>query len=327
MKRNIAVHALDMTLEIAVLPSFSALGPRIRAAIGNWQAPPPKALAGKTALVTGPTSGIGAATARAFAELGARLLLVGRHEDRLEQLAGQLGAPEGGGRHRVAVADISSLSSVRTAVEQLLATEARLDLLVDNAGAMFEERGETAQGAERTLAVLVLGPFALQAGLLPLLRAAPAARVINVTSGGMYAQAVHLDDLEWRSRVYDGTRAYAQAKRIQVALMREWARRFGLSGVTFNAMHPGWADTPGLAESLPGFYRLMRPVLRTPEQGADTIVWLATSPDVKPPGGRLYLDRRPRPFDRLPQTRLTLDDRVRLWNTISELTGTTPERG
>ena len=106
--------------------------------------------------------------------------------------------------------------------------------------------------------------------------------------------------------------------------MREWARRFTDRGISFNAMHPGWADTPGLAESLPGFQRVMGPLLRTPGEGADTIVWLATTPSLPVPGGRLYLDRRPRPFDRVPQTRLPLEDRAELWEMISSLTGTKP---
>jgi dehydrogenase/reductase SDR family protein 12 len=105
-----------------------------------------------------------------------------------------------------------------------------------------------------------------------------------------------------------------------VAVVREWARRNPDAGVAFNAMHPGWADTPGLAESLPRFSRLMRPLLRSVDEGADTIVWLATTAEVTPPGGRLYLDRRVRPFDRIPQTRLTLAERIRLWDMISALT-------
>jgi hypothetical protein len=137
----------------------------------------------------------------------------------------------------------------------------------------------------------------------------------------MYAQRVHFDDLQWRSRAFNGTAAYAQAKRIQVALMREWARRAAGVGISFNAMHPGWADTPGLAESLPAFQRVMKPLLRTPEEGADTILWMATTDELRPPGGRLYLDRRPRLFDRIPQTRLDDDDRAELWETVSELTG------
>ncbi len=327
MSMNVVANAIDWGLELTVLGSFSGIGPRIRSASAGWRSPLPDALAGRTVLVTGPTSGIGRAAALSMAALGARLLLVGRDEERLLELSRRLPEPTGSAGHRVVVADMSSLSSVRAAVHSVLETETRLDVVLDNAGAMFDERVETQDGIERTLALLVCGPFVLLAGLVPLMQESGGARVINVTSGGMYTQAVRLDDLEWQSREFDGPRAYAQAKRIQVELMREWARRSSRAGVSFNAMHPGWTDTPGLAESLPGFYRFMKPILRTPEQGADTITWLATSSAVTPPGGRLYLDRRPRPFDRLPQTRLTLDDRIELWDTIAELTETRPASG
>jgi NAD(P)-dependent dehydrogenase (short-subunit alcohol dehydrogenase family) len=145
--------------------------------------------------------------------------------------------------------------------------------------------------------------------------------VIAVTSGGMYTQALDLDDLESRQGPYSGARAYARAKRAQVALMREWARRMRGEGIAFVAMHPGWADTPGLRETLPGFHRVMRPLLRTPAEGADTIAWLAADPDPVSLTGRLYLDRRARPFDRLPATRLSSGDRLRLWDRIVGLAG------
>jgi NAD(P)-dependent dehydrogenase (short-subunit alcohol dehydrogenase family) len=103
--------------------------------------------------------------------------------------------------------------------------------------------------------------------------------------------------------------------------VREWSRRFAGSGVSFAVMHPGWADTPGLAETLPGFYRFMRPLLRTATEGADTITWLAAHPDPAATSGRLYLDRRPRPFDRIPSTRLTVADRRRLWDDVVALSG------
>jgi NAD(P)-dependent dehydrogenase (short-subunit alcohol dehydrogenase family) len=103
--------------------------------------------------------------------------------------------------------------------------------------------------------------------------------------------------------------------------VREWARRLRPDGISVSAMHPGWADTPGLADQLPGFHRLMRPLLRTPAGGADTIVWLAAHPDPASTSGRLFLDRRPRPFDRLPATRLSSDDRRRLWDLVVDLSG------
>ena len=226
---------------------------------------------------------------------------------------------------------------MRAAASRILATEPRLDVLVDNAGAIFPERTVGPDGIEATLATLVVGPFVLEAALLPLLARTPGSRVVAVTSGGMYTQPVRLDDLQYEREPWSGPRAYARAKRIQVALVREWDRRLAGAGSTSPSTRciPGWADTPGLAEALPGFYRRMRPLLRTPAEGADTIVWLATRPAADRArdgadspglsghgrGGKLYLDRRPRPFDRVPSTRLTAADRRRLWNAVVELSG------
>jgi NAD(P)-dependent dehydrogenase (short-subunit alcohol dehydrogenase family) len=142
-----------------------------------------------------------------------------------------------------------------------------------------------------------------------------------VTSGGQYAQSLDLDDLQYSHGAYDGTRAYARSKRAQVALIREWARRLGPAGIRFDSTHPGWADTPGLSDALPGFARLMGPLLRTPAEGTDTLVWLATAPTLHAPAGSLWLDRRPRPFDRVPMTRLTATDRRRLWELVVTLSG------
>jgi NAD(P)-dependent dehydrogenase (short-subunit alcohol dehydrogenase family) len=216
------------------------------------------------------------------------------------------------------VADLSSLESVRAAVAQVLATEPRLDVVVDNAGAIHAERSVTDDGIEATFATMVAGPFVLVDGLLPLLEASSDGRVISVVSGGMYGQPLPLDDLQFEHGTYDGTRAYARAKRASTTLMREWSRRYR-GRVRFDAMHPGWADTPGLADSLPGFYRLMRPGLRSPAEGADTIIWLATDPASGRPPGRLYLDRRARPFDRLRSTRLSARQRRRLWDAVVRL--------
>ncbi len=137
----------------------------------------------------------------------------------------------------------------------------------------------------------------------------------------MYTQPLHLDDLQHTEGEFNGTIAYARAKRAQVSLMREWARRIPAAAVAFTAMHPGWADTPGVSASLPGFARVMGPILRTPAEGADTIVWLATHADIRPATGRLFLDRRPRLFDRVPSTRVPAPDRRRLWDTVVDLAG------
>jgi dehydrogenase/reductase SDR family protein 12 len=311
----------DWALELTVVGSFGRPGLVLRKRLFGWGSPAPNSMAGRTVLVTGPTSGLGRAATEALAELGARVVLVGRSPERLAALRDSLVREHGEDRFPAVLADMGSLESVRVAASQVLATEPRLDVLIDNAGAIFPERTLGPDGIEATLATLVVGPFALEAALLPLMARTPGSRIVAVTSGGMYTQSVRLDDLQYKGEPWSGPRAYARAKRIQVALMREWNRRLAGSEieVAVDAMHPGWADTPGLAEALPGLYRRMRPILRTPAEGADTIVWLATRPGAG--GGKLYLDRRPRPFDRLPTTRLTAADRRRLWNAVLELSG------
>jgi len=310
---------VDNGLELTVVGSFTRIGNATRRSLYGWKQPEPDALQGRTVLVTGPTSGLGRAAADELAVLGARVILVGRSEARLAAVRDVLAARHGVDRYPIVIADMGSLDSVRTAVARILDSEPRLDVVVDNAGAIFPERIVGPDGIEATFATLVVGPFALVSGLLPLLRSTGTARVVAVTSGGMYTQRLDLDDLESSVEPFSGTRAYARAKRAQVALVREWARRLSGSGITFNAMHPGWADTPGLADAMPGFHRLMRPLLRTPTQGADTLVWLATSPEATAVSGSLVLDRRPRAFDRVPTTRLGAADRQRLWEIVAGL--------
>lgn len=312
---------VDAALEMTVVPSFSSLGIKIRHQLFAWAPFPDGALRGRTVLVTGPTSGLGRAAAAGLADLGARVILAGRSRERLEGVAAELRERTGEDRFPIVIADTGSLGSVVEAAAHVRATESRLDVLVDNAGAIFPERALGVDGIERTLATLVVGPFRLVHELLPVLRATPGAQVIAVTSGGQYTQGLPIDDLGFERGTYEGARAYARAKRAQVALVRELARREASGGVRYNAMHPGWADTPGLAESLPSFYTLMGPILRTPAQGADTILWLAADPGSRAMNGRLLLDRRPRPFDRIPSTRLSAADRQQLWDRVRELAG------
>jgi hypothetical protein len=118
------------------------------------------------------------------------------------------------------------------------------------------------------------------------------ARVVNVLSGGMYTQKIHVDDLQSKNGTYSGSVAYARAKRGLMILTEEWARRWAKDGIVVNAMHPGWADTPGVLEALPEFHRVTERVLRTPEEGADTIVWLAAATEAGKVSGEFWLDRR-----------------------------------
>ena len=312
---------VDEALELTVVGSFSRVGYVVRRHLYGWRPPTPGALEGRTALVTGPTSGLGRAATEELAALGARVVLVGRSEERLNVVRDSLLARHGAGRAASVVADMGSLRSIVAAVARIHDTEPRLDVVVDNAGAISPKRTIGPDGIESTFATLVVGPFALVSGLTPLLERTGGARVIAVTSGGMYSQRLDLDDLESSTEPYSGTRAYARAKRAQVALMREWAGRGAASGITFSAMHPGWADTPGLAKSLPAFYTVMKPVLRTTAEGIDTLVWLAAAPAAASSAGKLFLDRRARAFDRVPPTRLTSRDRRRLWDAVVALAG------
>jgi NAD(P)-dependent dehydrogenase (short-subunit alcohol dehydrogenase family) len=307
---------VDALLELAVVPSWSRIGPLVRRPLWAWAEPEPGALAGRVALVTGVTGGLGRAAAASLASLGARVILVGRDQARLEVLRAALIESTGEDRFPVFVADMTSLEAVRSLAAAVRAAEPRLDVLVDNAGAIYPERTATSDGIEASMALMAIGPFALVAGLLPLLRGSSDARVIAVTSGGMYTQSLDVDDLDGANVAYNGPRFYARAKRAQVALVREWARRTPGSSVAFNAMHPGWARTPGLTDSLPGFDRVMGPILRSPSEGVDTITWLATAPRAEVGSGRLFLDRRPRPFDRAPWTSLAGARRRRLWEIV-----------
>ena len=311
-------EVLDDALEISVVGSFTSLGFRARRRLHGWQEPTPGAMAGRTVVLTGPTSGLGREAADTLARLGARVVLVGRSAERLEEVRGGLVERHGEDRFPTVVADMGSLSSVRDAAAAIRASEHRIDVLVDNAGAMFPERTVGPDGIEATLAVMVVGPFALESALLPMLLAAQTPQVIAISSGGMYTQRLHLDDLQWEREPFSGPRAYARAKRAQVMLAREWARRIRNRDVAFNAMHPGWADTPGLSASLPGFRQVMGPILRTPAQGVDTLAWMAAG-GVGRRSGRFFHDRRERPFDRVPGTRTDLGERRRLWKAVVEL--------
>ncbi len=239
---------------------------------------------GCVVVVTGASSGIGRAAASRFAQLGASVVDVVRDPSRARDDAADVRA-----------CDVSSPADVR----RFAASLTRVDVLVNNAGALPAERSETAEGLEVAYATNVLGPFLLVELLRP-------GRVITVTSGGMYAARLDPYDLQTVSRPYRGAEVYARTKRAEAVLTSMWAER----GVSAHAMHPGWVDTPGLASSLPGFHRALQPLLRTPEQGADTIVWLGSA-GVAP--GRLWHDRAERPAYRLPWTRETAADRERLW--------------
>jgi NAD(P)-dependent dehydrogenase (short-subunit alcohol dehydrogenase family) len=273
-------------------------------------------LSGRRCLVTGANSGIGSETALALADLGAEVVLLCRSRERGEQAAERVRQQTGNPRVSVEVVDLSDLASVRAAAARLSA--APVDVLVHNAGALPDERIETPDGLELTLATHVVGPFLLTRLLRASLEKSPEARVVWVSSGGMYTRRLQLEDPNWTRRDYDGVIAYAETKRAQVVLSELWAEELRGSPIAVNAMHPGWADTPAVKSSLPRFHRITRNILRTPAEGADTVVWLAACPSLRSTG-RFFFDREERRTHLLPFTRETERDRRALWRLCERL--------
>jgi NAD(P)-dependent dehydrogenase (short-subunit alcohol dehydrogenase family) len=234
-------------------------------------------LEGRHALVTGATSGVGLAAAKELASLGATVTLVARNEIKARKTAKQLQQHTGNSNIGIEIADMSLMTDVHALCDRLLAAGKPVDMLINNAGALFNPRQQTAEGLEKSFALLLLGPYILTERLHPLLVKSDSPRVVNVSSGGMYSQKIHVNDLQSQKGSYSGSVAYARAKRGLMILTGEWAKRWDDDGIAVNAMHPGWADTPGVETSLPGFYKVTRRFLRSPEEGADTIVWLAAS--------------------------------------------------
>ena len=280
-----------------------------------WR-PISESLEGRTAVVTGATSGLGRVVAEQLSGLGARVVLVGRNQAKLEQAARQI--VEATGNHDLALekADLSLMSEVRSLAQRLLRNEKAIHVLVNNAAVLPVEKSQTIEGLETAFATDLVSPYLLTRLLIPRLRESAPARIINVSSGGMYLSGIDLDELQNPQGRYDGARAYARAKRGLMILTELWAEELQDSGVVVNAMHPGWADTPGVQDSLPGFHKLTRRVLRTPEQGADTIVWLAAATEASNVSGKLWLDREPHLAAILPGTE---GDRVQREELIEKL--------
>jgi NAD(P)-dependent dehydrogenase (short-subunit alcohol dehydrogenase family) len=280
-------------------------------------------LGGKHAVVTGATSGVGEAAATALAELGARVTLVARSNKKAEATAREIRRQTGNSQVNVELCDLSVMAEVHGLADRLLAGGEPIDILVNNAGALFNPRQQTAEGFEKSFALLLLSPYILTERLQPLLAKAGSGRVVNVSSGGMYTQKIYPDDLQSQRGKYSGSVAYARAKRGLMILTETWAEQWREDGIVVNAMHPGWADTPGVADSLQAFYRATRRLLRSPEEGADTAVWLAAATEAGKVSGRFWLDREQHPSHLSGRTKESPAERAQLLATLEELLDTT----
>jgi dehydrogenase/reductase SDR family protein 12 len=311
--------ALDTILDLTVVPGYTSIGYRLRRPM--WDAAELPPMDGRVVLITGATSGLGLAAAESFARLRASVIIVGRNAERGERARSVVTQRTGNPDVTLELCDLSSLESVRALATRMAAAHPRLDVLVNNAGVLPPERTLSVDGVELTFATNVLGPFLLTELLVPLLQRAAPGRVINVSSGGMYSQRLDVDDLENHQEPFDGVKAYARSKRAEVILTELWAQRLQGDGIVVHAMHPGWADTPGVESSLPRFHTVAKKLLRTPEQGADTIVWLGAAAEPAASSGGFWHDRRRRGTHRVPWTRESPEDRQRLWAECERLSG------
>jgi dehydrogenase/reductase SDR family member 12 len=305
---------VDALLEASIIGSFTRIGYHARRRLFRWRTLESLRLDGKVALVTGATSGIGRAAAELTARQGAHVCIVGRNAERTGRARAEI-ADAAGAAVEAELADLSLLSETAAAAARFAERHDHLDVLVLNAGALSHEYTVTAEGNETTLATQVLSPFLLISALRPLLEAAAPSRVVMVSSGGMYTVPLDVGALDPAPDAYDGTKTYACCKRAQVVLAEEWTRHLPGTDIAVNTMHPGWTDTPALRHALPGFSRTLRPLLRTVEEGADTIIWLAAAPEAADLRGQFLLDRRPRTKHRLRRTRRADETREadRLW--------------
>jgi retinol dehydrogenase-14 len=252
-------------------------------------------MADKIVLITGGTGGIGRAAAEGLARLGARVAITGRDLPRATAVAAQLAAATGNPAIDAYAADLSSQAEVRRLADAVLAAYPRLDVLVNNVGGFWGHRHPTADGLEHTFALNHLAPFLLTNLLLDRLIASAPARVVTVSSGAQAMGRIDFDDLQGE-RNYSGQKAYNQSKLANVMFTYELAGRLQGTGVTATVLHPGVVRTAFAAEDPSPFWKvvipLTRPFMKTPAQGAETTIYLASSPDVEGVTGRYFASRK-----------------------------------
>jgi len=305
-----AMRALRPALDTSPLLSFDRLGFQ-RHSVGFDPADLEVDLYGRRCLLSGATSGIGYETALALADLGAEVCLL--HGDPNEAREAVISIREATGNTRVEAVDcdLADASSIDEAIRVLVKDP--VDVLVHCADVLPSARMETEAGRELAFATHLFGPHRLTRGLVPALEESDDARIIWVSASVMLTQRLNVEDPDWTEREFDRLIAYAETKRAQVVLAELWAEAFDGTSVHVNSMHPGWVDTPVMKSAIPIVHKIARPLLRTAEEGADTIVWLAASHAVDGRSGRFYFDRQAVRTHWLPTTQEPSADRDALW--------------
>jgi retinol dehydrogenase-14 len=289
--------------------------------IGTSQVEGTPPMAGKTVLVTGGTSGIGRATAMALTALGARVAITGRDRTRAEAAAVEIRTATGNPDVDAFGADLSSQAEVHRLAAEVLDAYPRLDVLVNNVGGYWATRHVTADGLEHTFAVNHLAAFLLTDLLLDRLKASAPARVVTVSSNAQSLGTIDFADLQGERR-YSGQLAYNQSKLASVMFTYELARRLTGTGVTANVLHPGVVNSGFGAEDPSRIFKYLvpfwRPFMKTPQQGAATSIYLASSPEVEGVTGRYFANSRPRPSN---DASYDVAAAARLWQVSAGLVG------
>jgi NAD(P)-dependent dehydrogenase (short-subunit alcohol dehydrogenase family) len=275
---------------------------------------------GKTVVITGSTSGIGEVAAERLAEAGARIVLVARDKARGEATLTKLCGLTPGAGHTVHYGDLSRVSEMKRLAEGISAAEPKIDVLINNAGALFNTRKLTEDGLEYTFATNHVAYHVLTLGLRSSLLAAGKARVVSTASDAHKGAKLDFDDLQ-SAKGYSGFKIYGRSKLCNILWTRELARRWADTGITANCLHPGFVATRfgdqsgGLLQPVVG---IAKTFAITPQKGAETIVYLASSPDVEGVSGGYFYKCRPATPSREAQ-----DDAAakRLWEETAKLTG------
>ncbi len=274
----------------------------------------------KTVVITGATSGIGEVAADHLAQLGARIVFVARDRERGEAMRKHLRAVAGHTDHVVHYADLTRLSEMKRVAHEIADSEPEIDVLANNAGALFNSRTVTEDGLEKTFALNHMSYFVLTNILLPRLKATPGARIVSTASGAHRGAKLDFDDLQ-SVKNYSGLSVYGRSKLMNILFTRELARRLAGTGVTANCLHPGFVatrfgDESGGIVSLAA--RAAKNFALTPEQGAETIIYLASSDDVEGKTGGYYYKCKPDTPTREAQND---DDAKRLWEISVKISG------